>query len=405
MKVLLVALNSKYTHTNIALYYLKNKIIDICDVDYINLNVNDSLSSNLNKIMNYSPEVVCFGVYIWNLEETLKLASDIKRINPNTIIAFGGPEVSYNSDELLNKHNFIDSILISESENNIVKFIEDIKTNTLNKTYNIVVEAKDIPSIADDIVNDYDNRIIYFETSRGCPYNCSYCLSCIDKRVRYFDLTEVKKDLKKILDINPTQIRFIDRTFNSDKERALDIWKFLLKNRRDTEFHFEINPSLIDDNILEFLGDVPSDIFRFEIGVQSTNKKTLESINRNYNFEYEKEIINKLNKIGSIHVHTDLIIGLPHENVETFKKTFNDLYNLNSNELQLGFLKFLKGTDIYKQQEEFDYKYSEYPPYEVLSNSFLSYEEISYLKKFEKVFNYIFNSKMFIQSIKYLITK
>ena len=405
MKVLFTTLNSKYIHTNIALYYLRNRVKNIVDVSTLNLNINDTLSSNLNKILSYTPDVVCFGVYIWNIEETLKIACDIKRVNPKAIIAFGGPEVSYNPDELLNKYKFIDSILCLESENNIVQFIQDVKNKNVQKIYQIPVEVADIPSIADDIIENYDGRIVYFETSRGCPFRCSYCLSCIDKRVRYFDLKQVKTDLKKLLDFNVTQIKFIDRTFNSDKKRALDIWKFLLDNRKDTIFHFEISASLIDDEVLKFLKKVPHDVFRFEIGIQSTNKQTLDAINRRYNFKYEQEVISKLVKMGNIHTHTDLIIGLPYETMDTFKKTFNDVYGLHSSEIQLGFLKFLKGTDIYNKKDEFKYEYSDYPPYEVLQNKFMSYQDISYLKKFETVFEYIYNSKKFIASVKYLETK
>jgi len=405
MKVLLTTLNSKYTHKNIALYYLQNKIKHLCEVSFLNLNINDLINNNLNKILASKPEVVCFGVYIWNLEITLKLAADIKAINPSVIIGFGGPEVSYNPDEILSKYPFVDSVLCGESENNIVAFIQDIQLNNWQKKYNLPVEAVDIPRITPNIINDYDGRIVYFETSRGCAFNCSYCLSCLDLRVRYFDLELVKEDLKKLLALNVKQIRFIDRTFNVNKERALAIWQFLLQNRYDTTFHFEICAALIDEEVLTFLKDVPKDIFRFEIGLQSTNKKTLSAINRRYDFIYEKKVIKKLVKMDNIHLHVDLIIGLPYETLDIFKKSFNDVYGLHANELQLGFLKFLKGTDIYLQKEEYGYEYSNYPPYEVLQNKFLAYEEIAYLKKFETVFEYLYNSKKFLNSMLYLETK
>ena len=405
MKILLTTLNSKYTHTNIALYYLKNKIDNIADVDILNLNVNDNLSNALNRILSYTPEVVCFGVYIWNVEETLKLANDIKKLNPQIIIAFGGPEVSYNPEEILNKYEFINSILCLECENNIVQFIKDIESKCIHKIYKMSVKSSDIPSIADNISNNYDGRIVYFETSRGCPFRCSYCISCIDKNIKYFDFKQVKVDLKKLLELNVTQIRFIDRTFNSDKKRAMDIWNFIINNRKDTTFHFEICASLIDDEILKFLENVPKDIFRFEIGIQSTNRQTLESINRKYDFEYEKNIINKLVEMGSIHIHADLIVGLPYETIDIFKKSFDDLYFLQPNEIQIGFLKLLKGTDIYNKKNEFKYIHSNYSPYEVLQNAFMSYQDIAYLKKFETIFEYIYNSKKFIVSKSYIEKK
>lgn len=405
MKVLLTTLNSKYSHVNIALYYLKNKIKDICFAHTLNLNINDELSNILSRIIEYKADIVCFGVYIWNVEHTLKIAENIKKVSPNIKIAFGGPEVSYNPEDILEKYSFIDSILCLESENNVIQLIEDAKVNNIQKTYKVPVTAEDIPNISDDLVDNYDKRPVYFETSRGCPFRCSYCLSCIDKNIKYFDLEDIKKQLKKLLDINVEQIRFIDRTFNSNRKRATEIWNFLLDNKKDTTFHFEICASLIDDETLNFLRNVPKDTFRFEIGVQSTNKETLESINRQYNFNKEKEIIKKLVKLDNIHIHTDLIIGLPYETLDVFKRSFDELYDLHTNEVQLGFLKFLKGTDIYDKKEIFNYQYQSHPPYEVLKNTFISYDEIAYLKKFETVFEYIYNSKKFSQTVKYIETK
>lgn len=405
MKVLLTTLNSKYSHVNIALYYLKNKIMDLCDVDTLNLNINDELSNSLSKIISYDANIICFGVYIWNVEQTLKIAENIKKIKPKIIITFGGPEVSYNPKEILEKYQFVDSVLCLESENNIRQMVQDAKINYVKGIYQIPVDTTDIPDISNDLVENYDNRAVYFETSRGCPFRCSYCLSCIDKNIKYFDLENVKKELKKLLDLDVIQIRFIDRTFNSNKKRAIEIWKFILENRRNTTFHFEICASLIDEDTLTFLKEVPKDIFRFEIGIQSTNKKTLEEINRKYNFDYEKVIIQKLVQLNNIHIHTDLIIGLPYETLDIFKNSFDDLYDLHTTEMQLGFLKFLKGTDIYNSKESFEYSYLSYPPYEILKNIFISYDEISYLKKFETIFESINNSKKFVESVKYIETK
>jgi len=405
MKVLLTTLNSKYSHVNIALYYLKNRILDLCDVDTLNLNVNDELSNSLSRIISYDADVVCFGVYIWNIDQTLKIAENIKKLRPNTVISFGGPEVSYNKVEILEKYKFVDSILCLESENNIIQLVQDVKKGKIKTIYEIPVAATDIPDISADLVENYDNRAVYFETSRGCPFRCSYCLSCIDKNMKYFDLDGIKIQLKKLLDLDVMQIRFIDRTFNSNKKRAIEIWEFILENRKNTTCHFEICASLIDDDTLKFLKRVPKDIFRFEIGIQSTNIKTLEEINRKYNFDYEKGIIQKLVELDTILIHTDLIIGLPYETLDIFKNSFNNLYKLHTTEVQLGFLKFLKGTDIYNRKDEFEYLYLGYPPYEVLSNIFISYNEISYLKKFESVFESLYNSKKFVESIKYLESK
>lgn len=400
MKVLLTTLNSKFSHINIALYYLKNSIKSICECEIKNYTINDSLDKIMSNILQYNSDVICFGCYIWNIEYILKLAESIKKIRPDVTIAFGGPEVSYNPTEVLNKYPFVSSVMCGEGENSIKELINDIKNNNIKKIYNTCVPPQDIPRIADDIITNYDGRVVYFETSRGCPYRCSYCLSCIDKNIKYFDIENVQEDLKKILDKDVHQIRFIDRTFNSDRKRALKLWKFMLDNRKSTTFHFEICASLIDDETLEFLKTVPKDTFQFEIGIQSTNKETLNAINRNYNFEKEKTIISNLIKYTNIKLHTDLIIGLPYETFEIFKNSFNDLYSLHPHEIQVGFLKFLKGTDIYDKKEMYDYKFNSFPPFEVLENKFISYSDISYLKNFETVFELLYNSGHFKNTVK-----
>ena len=405
MKVLLATLNSKYSHINIALYYLKNCIKDICDVSIKNYTINDNLDNILEDVISEKPDLVCFGCYIWNIEQTLKLAKNIHILNSNVKIALGGPEVSYNPDEVLNNNPYISSIMCGEGEISIFNLVNDLKNNNISKIYINPVPTYLIPNISDDIVNNYDNRVVYFETSRGCPYRCSYCLSCIDKNIKYFDLTTSLNGIKKLLDKNVRQIRFIDRTFNSDKKRALQIWKFLIENRKDTTFHFEICVNLIDEETLNFLKTVPKDVFQFEIGVQSTNKDTLLAINRGYKWEHEKNMLLKLKNLNNIKLHTDLIIGLPYETLEIFKKSFNELYELSPHEIQVGFLKLLKGTDIYTKITEFNYKFKDEPPYEVLENKFISYTEIRFLKKFEDVFETLYNSGIFKNTLKVLENK
>lgn len=401
MKVLLVALNSKYSHINIALYYLKNSIKKntAADVSIKNYTVNDNLDNILEDILSYKPDLVCFGCYIWNIEQVLKLCQNINVIDGNITLALGGPEVSYNPEEILEKNTYISSIMCGESEVSIVKLIEDFEKKSLKKIYNNLVSSNEIPQIATNITDNYDGRVTYFETSRGCPYRCSYCLSCIDKNIKYFDLDTSLTELKKLLDKNVKQIRFIDRTFNSDRKRALEIWRFLLDNRKDTTFHFEICVNLINDETLEFLKTVPKDVFQFEIGVQSTNKETLNAINRGYKWENEKRLLKILKEYDNIKLHVDLIIGLPFETLEIFKNSFNELYNLKPHEIQVGFLKLLKGTDLYSQKEKYDYKFNNTPPYEVFQNKFISYDEIRYLKKFENIFEILYNSGIFKYTI------
>ena len=419
LNITLVALNSKYVHNNIAIYYLEESIKkniniikelnkDISLNTYtLQLSVNDNLNSILKNIIDTKPDIVCIGVYIWNVDIIYNLCALLKDLLPNLIISLGGPEVSYNFNYVLNTHSYIDSILVLESELNIIYLIKDYLLNNqvVNKTYEIPIKPSDIPSISNKLVLECVNKPIYFETSRGCPYRCSYCTSCIDKTVRYRDLEVVFKELDILLEKNVKQIRFLDRTFNSNKERAIIIWKYLLNNRKDTTFHFEICVNLLDDNTLEFLKTIPKDIFRFEIGIQSTNIDTLKAINRFNVFDKDKEIILKLVDMNNIFIHSDLIIGLPYESLEIFKNSFNDLYNLKTNEMQLGFLKFLKGTHIYNDKEKYGYIYNTTPPYEVISNNYISFNDICFLKQLEEVFELLYNSNKFNESIKYLENK
>lgn len=404
MKVLITTLNSKYSHINIALYYLKKSIKNLCECSIENFTVNDSLNKIMEKVTSHHADMICFGCYIWNIEQTLKLAESIKKIFPHVIIALGGPEVSYNSKEILEKYPFISSIMCGEGENSIKALITDAIKKDIKPIYSLPVFVQDIPRIADDILSSYDNRVVYFETSRGCPYRCAYCLSCIDKNIKYFPIESVKEDLKKLLAHDVKQIRFLDRTFNSNRKRALELWEFMLAHRKHTTFHFEICANLIDEETLQFLKKVPKDTFQFEIGVQSTNQTTLEAINRAYHFDYESAIIDHLKKYTNIKLHTDLIIGLPFETYSIFQKSFNDLYSLHPHEIQLGFLKFLKGTDIYTKQKEHEYQFNSYPPFEVLQNRYLTYEEITYLKNFETVFEMLYNSGYFKNSLFFIET-
>lgn len=409
LNVSLIAINSKYVHNNIAIYYLKNSLLNNynnsnnkINITTLQLSVNDDFNNLLNTIIDTNPDVICLGVYVWNCNIIFDLCNILKQLLPNLIIALGGPEVSYNYMEVLNKHNYIDSILVLESENSIIDLVDDVFKSCTKPYYIHDVDILNLPCISDELILNCCNKPIYFETSRGCPYRCSYCTSCIDKRVRYRNLDIVTAELKKLLDAKVKQIRFLDRTFNSNKKRAITIWKFLIENNICSEFHFEICANLIDEETLKFLQTVPKDIFRFEIGIQSTNDKTLKAINRTNNFEKETHIIQKLVSLNNIFLHTDLIIGLPYEDINTFKTSFNNLYNLKTNEMQLGFLKFLKGTDIYLDKEKYGYVYNTKPPYEIISNNFLSFKDVTFLKTFESVFEVLYNSSKFKYTVKYL---
>lgn len=399
MKVFLTTLNSKYSHINIAPYYLKHCIEDICEVIVKEFTINDGLDHILENILLTHSDMICFGCYIWNIEQTEKIIKNLHQLRPDIKIALGGPEVSYSPEDMLQKYPYLYAIMCGEGENSIRQLVQDSIQNKAKKIYTIPVSSEEIPLVTDDILANYDNRVVYFESSRGCPYRCSYCLSCIDKNIKYFDRERNKQELTKLLDHNVKQIRFLDRTFNSNRERALELWKFLIDNRQDTTFHFEICVNLIDETTLTFLKTVPDDVFQFEIGVQSTNPQTLETIHRGYRWKKEKEMLQALRKLDTIKLHTDLIIGLPYETLAIFQDSFRELYTLHPHEIQIGFLKLLKGSDIYNQVEEFQYKFTTMPPYEVLENQFISYEEVRFLKKFETIFELYYNSGFFSHTI------
>lgn len=444
MKILLTTLNTKYVHTNIALRYLYETIKNDYEVIRKEFSINDQIEKIISDITDYSPDVIAFSVYIWNIEMTLKIAENIKNIYPQIKIILGGPEVSYSSKELLEKYSFIDYICVGEGEEsfpNLIKYIcnnenlisessskifleTNISTNVdnientnkflPNITYRldnkiiegeigIVKDVTHIPRICEGIANEYDGKIVYIETVRGCPYNCSYCLSSTIKGIRPFEMQRVKEELKILIDKKVTLIKFVDRTFNYDKKRALEIWKFILENNASSQFHFELSAHLIDNEIMNFLKTVPKDVFKFEIGVQSTNFETIKAINRTTDFKILSNIVKQLSELKTISLHLDLIAGLPYENIESFKHSFDDVYNLNPTELQLGFLKMLSGTKIKNEKDKFNYRYTTYPPYEVLQNDFVSYDDLKKLKHIESVLEFYYNSTRFENSLKFIL--
>ena len=421
MKILLTTLNTKYVHTNIALKYLY-KTWENKDVKLKESTINEPLGNILSDIITYNADVIAFSVYIWNVEEVLKLSENIKKITPNVKIVLGGPEVTYRSTQILKDNLCIDYIVVGEGEEALPALIEMLEKNTaLEKLKNvsyrknnneieegeiaITCDTNNIPRIAEDIVKDYDGKIVYIETVRGCPYNCSYCLSSTIKGIRPFDMDRVKEELLILIKAQVRLVKFVDRTFNYDKKRALEIWKFILENNISSEFHFEISAHLIDEETLEFLEQVPEGVFRLEIGVQSTNPETIKAINRTTNFEVIKNVVQRIMKTGNITTHLDLIAGLPYEGYERFKESFNDVYELKPTELQLGFLKMLSGCQITKEKDLHDYEYTSYPPYEILKNKFISFEEITKLKFVEEMVDIYHNSMRYKHTLELVLEK
>ena len=416
MKNILVGINSKYVHTNLAIRYLK-KYIEQNSNEKIKIyesSINNNIQKIIRDIVEYEPDNIFFSVYIWNVEMVFKITKEVKKILPNKRIILGGPEVSYNPDEILEKNIEIDGILIGEGENVLLNFltkdIKDVKGVYYREDNKIkfngfepLIENLDIiPFPYDDEELEDVHKIVYYESSRGCPFNCSYCMSSIDKSVRYFSLERTKKDLKKFIDIGTRLVKFVDRTFNLNKDRYMEIWKFLLENYRENiTFHFEINANIFDDEVLEFLKKVPRKLFQFEIGVQTTNPSTMKAINRNNSLDRLFHNVTCINK--NIHLHLDLIAGLPFEDYETFGKSFDYVYKTKCEMIQLGFLKMLKGTQMKDEGEKYSYKYLDFPPYEILSNEFISYKDICRLKDIEEVLDFYYNSQKFLKSVDFVV--
>ena len=422
MKILLTTLNSKFIHTNLAIRYLREYVRDLVDVDIREYTINNDLDYILKDIHKNKYDVILFSTYIWNVNDIVKLCENIKKINPDIKIALGGPEVSYDSYEAMNKYSFVDYILCGEGEvvfRDLVMYlqgnkkIEDVdgivyrSDNKVisNRPQNLLENLDEIPSPYENLnPEEYENRIVYYETSRGCPFNCQYCLSSTLKGLRYFGIDRVKRDLKSLIDARVSQIKFIDRTFNANKGFAKEIMNFLMENDNDyTTYHFEVTAHLLDNDMLEFLKNCKEGLFQFEIGVQTTNQKSLDEVGRRDDFSRLSEVVQTIASYRHIHQHLDLIAGLPYEDYNSFENSFNDVFNLGIEHLQLGFLKMIKGTGVRNRADKHGYRYKDYPPYEVLYNDYISYTEILKLKDIEEILEKYYNSKNFVLSMRYII--
>lgn len=422
MKILLTTLNSKFIHTNLAIRYLKEFVKDIQKVDIKEYTINNDLDYILKDINKDQYDMILFSTYIWNVNDTVKLCENIKKVNPNIKIALGGPEVSYDSKDAMNKYSFVDYILCGEGEvvfrelinhiqgNKDISEVDGItyRNNTQiieNKPQKLLQNLDEIPSPYDNLdISEYENRIVYYETSRGCPFNCQYCLSSTLKGLRYFSIDRVKKDLKNLIDARVSQIKFIDRTFNANKKFAKEIMNFLMENdNKYTTYHFEVTAHLLDDDMLDFLANCEEGLFQFEIGVQTTNQKALDEVGRRDDFSKLSYVVQKVASYRNIHQHLDLIAGLPYEDYKSFENSFNDVFNLGIEHLQLGFLKMIKGTGVRDRADIHGYRYKDYPPYEILYNDYISYSEIVKLKDIEEILEKYYNSKNFVLSMRYII--
>lgn len=416
-KNLILGINSKFVHTNLAIRYIKNYVEKYSNIkmELLERTINNSISDIISDIFRYRSNKILISTYIWNKEYVFKLIKELKKIDENIQIILGGPEVSYNSMQLMEENKEIDIIIQGEGEETALELftknnLRDVKGIFYRELDNIMYTGERKPLCdLDKIPFPYSEKelrekgkILYYESSRGCPFKCSYCMSSLDKKVRYFSNEKVEKDLKTFIDAGVSLVKFVDRTYNLHKDRYMKIWKFLMEEYREgLTFHFEISGDLFDEEAIEFLKKVPDAYFQFEIGVQTINPLTMELINRKNHLEKLRQ--NVLSIKDNIHLHLDLIAGLPYEDYNTFKDSFDYVHELKPEMIQLGFLKILEGTQISEEKEKYNYKYLSFPPYEVLENDFISYEEILKLKDFEKVLDFYYNSEKFKESTKYII--
>lgn len=420
MRVLLTTLNSKFIHSNLALRYLKASLKHLpLTLIMDEFTINDHLERVVGDIYRHNPDIIALSCYIWNIRETLMVVESIKKVIPDSVVVLGGPEVSYDSVSLLEENSEVDVIVKGEGEITFPLLIERLMNNkplddvegiTYRKA-GTIIENRDRTPLSDldalpfpyeEGFQDLDNRIVYYETTRGCPFQCQYCLSSINPGVRYLSLDRVRKDIKTFIDAGIPQVKLVDRTFNCNPKRARDIFRMIMEMGGNTNFHFEICGDLLDDETLDLLKDAPPGLFQFEIGVQSTRVETLEAIRRKTDFDKLSERVKILKGYRNIHLHLDLIAGLPGENYLSFQRSFNDVYKLKPDRLQLGFLKLLKGSGIRKDAEIWEYKYLSQPPYEVLENRDISYGEILMLKDVEDLVERYYNTHRYTNSLEYL---
>ncbi len=423
MKTLITTLNSKFIHTSLSIRYLKSFVEkDFPDVEIEEYTINQNIEYIVGDIFKKDLDVVAFSCYIWNIDNILQISETLKLVKPDIKIILGGPEVSFDGEKIIEDNPFIDFIIFGEGEETFRELLLSLnnKDNNFNSIKGLIFKDGEevyvneprlliqdldiIPSPFNGNLHAFKNRIVYFESSRGCPFNCRFCLSSTIKGVRFFPLERVKEDLRKLIDARVKQVKFVDRTFNAKKEYALEIMRFIIdQNVKNINFHFEVTAHLLDEEVLDFLAKAPEGLFQFEIGVQSTNPLTLEAIDRKTNTERLMDVVRRIKSFNNIHQHLDLIAGLPYEDINSFRKSFNDIYALRPEKLQLGFLKLLKGSELRYKKDLYGYKFLDKPPYEVLESNYIKYSEMLKLKGIEDLVEKYANELYFENSISYII--
>lgn len=433
MKILLCALNSKYIHSNLAVHLLQAYVLnsqeyenmpeeDKPEIEIAEYTINNQMEDILADIYLKKPDVAAFSCYIWNWEYTRSIIRDLHKVLPDTDIWVGGPEVTFDACKVLQENQDILGVMRGEGEGTFAELAISyygMGSKTLDKIDGITVRAgeriltmperallnmDDVPFIYNnDNIHEFDNKIIYYETSRGCPFSCSYCLSSVDRRVRFRSLGKVYDELQFFLDHRVPQVKFVDRTFNIDHEHSLGILAYIKEHDNGiTNFHFEIAGDILTEDELDIMSEMRPGLIQLEIGVQSVNTDTIKAINRVMNLVKLKQTVSRINGMKNIHQHLDLIAGLPYEDYESFKISFNEVYAMRPSQLQLGFLKVLKGAPMHESAENYGIVYKSNTPYEVLKTNWITYDEILRLRKIEEMVEIYYNSHQFSQTIKVL---
>ena len=425
MKILLTAINAKYIHSNLAVYSLKSYAKEYADaVEIAEFTINNSADYILEEIYKKAPDVLMFSCYIWNLSMIEDVIREYHKLCPQVPIWLGGPEVSFEVETFLQKHPEVAGVMMGEGEETFrelcayygqkqpaealknirgiaYRTLLDVDTGVQGQEEICVNPWREIMAMSDipfcyDKMEDFSNRIIYYESSRGCPFSCSYCLSSVDKKLRFRDLKLVKEELQFFMDQKVPQIKFVDRTFNCNHEHAMAIWQFIKERDNGvTNFHFEVSADLLNEAELELMSTMRPGLIQLEIGVQSTNEATILEIHRTMKLERLKDIVRRVRSFGNIHQHLDLIAGLPFEDYKTFGRSFDEIYELQPNQLQMGFLKVLKGSYMFEHAGEYGILYHDKPPYEVMATNWLSYADVLRMKRIEEMLEVYYNSGQF----------
>ena len=436
MKVLLTAINAKYIHSNLAVYSLKASAGEYKEnVEIAEFTINNQADFILKEIYKRKPDVLMFSCYIWNLSMIEEVMREFHKLCPDVPIWLGGPEVSFEVEAFLREHPEVTGVMMGEGEETFRElcgiyvcheaatgdvclkkeeladskgiafaYVEGDEKKTQVNEWRSIMDMSTLP-FSYNKMEDFSNRIIYYESSRGCPFSCSYCLSSVDKKLRFRDVELVKEELQFFIDQKVPQIKFVDRTFNCHHEHAMEIWKYIHEHDNGvTNFHFEVSADLLNEDELALMAQMRPGLIQLEIGVQSTNEVTIKEIKRTMKLECLKEIVEKVKSFGNIHQHLDLIAGLPYEDYDTFRKSFDEIYALQPNQLQMGFLKVLKGSYMYEHAKEYGILYHDNPPYEVLATKWLSYEDVLKMKRIEEMLEVYYNSGQFEITMKVLGT-